>query len=104
MTSPRKSLLIVAAIAALGFTTVVPAKTAQQEKMTTCNAQAKAKSLSGDQRKQFMSTCLSGSGGAHSHAMTAQQQKMKTCNADAKAKALKGSARKDFMRSCLKGS
>lgn len=103
MTSPRKSFLIIAAMAAFGFTTAVTANTAQQEKMTTCNAQAKAKSLSGDQRKQFMRTCLSGSG-AHSHAMTAQQEKMKSCNADAKAKDLKGSARKEFMRSCLKGS
>jgi hypothetical protein len=27
--------------------------------MKTCNADAKAKSLSGDARKQFMKTCLS---------------------------------------------
>ena len=34
------------------------ANTAQQEKMTTCNADATAKSLKGDERKAFMSECL----------------------------------------------
>ena len=33
-------------------------KTKQQEKMKTCNAEAKAKALKGDERKKFMSTCL----------------------------------------------
>nr|WP_274517559.1 PsiF family protein [Pseudomonas aeruginosa] len=32
--------------------------TAQQEKMKSCNADASAKSLKGDERKAFMSTCL----------------------------------------------
>jgi hypothetical protein len=34
-------------------------KTAQQEKMKTCNADAKAKDLKGDERKAFMKQCLS---------------------------------------------
>jgi hypothetical protein len=103
MTRPRRGILVIAAMAALGFATVVPAKNAQQEKMATCNAQAKAKSLAGTERREFMKSCLSASD-AHTHAMTRQQEKMKSCNADAKAKDLKGSARKEFMRSCLKGS
>ena len=36
------------------------AKPTQQEKMKTCNADAKAKSLKGADRKAFMSTCLKG--------------------------------------------
>lgn len=40
-------------------------KQTQQEKMTTCNADAKAKSLKGDERKTFMSSCLSGPAAAH---------------------------------------
>jgi hypothetical protein len=32
----------------------------QQEKMKTCNAQASQKGLKGDERKTFMSKCLSG--------------------------------------------
>jgi psiF repeat len=41
------------------------AKVTQQEKMKTCNADAKTKALAGDDRKKFMSTCLSGSAAAH---------------------------------------
>lgn len=39
-------------------------KSAQQEKMTTCNAEAKTKSLKGAARKSFMSTCLKGEAAA----------------------------------------
>ena len=35
------------------------AKETQQEKMKTCNAEAKTKALKGAARKTFMSTCLS---------------------------------------------
>lgn len=34
-------------------------KTAQQEKMKACNKEAGEKKLAGNERKQFMSTCLS---------------------------------------------
>jgi hypothetical protein len=34
-------------------------KTAQQEKMKACNTEAGEKKLKGDERKKFMSTCLS---------------------------------------------
>ncbi|MHC8404463.1 MULTISPECIES: PsiF family protein [unclassified Pseudomonas] len=79
------------------------AATAQQNKMTTCNADATAKSLKGDERKAFMSTCLKAAPAANDDkVLTAQQQKMKTCNADAATKALKGDERKAFMSDCLK--
>jgi len=32
----------------------------QQNKMKSCNAEAKAKALAGDERKKFMSSCLKG--------------------------------------------
>ncbi|MBS0381815.1 MAG: phosphate starvation-inducible protein PsiF [Proteobacteria bacterium] len=35
-------------------------KATQQEKMKTCNADAKTKALKGAARKEFMSTCLKG--------------------------------------------
>lgn len=72
------------------------AATAQQEKMKTCNADATAKALKGDERKAFMSDCLKAKPAA------TQQDKMKTCNADATTKALKGDERKTFMSDCLK--
>jgi hypothetical protein len=68
-------------------------KTAQQNKMTTCNADAAGKK--GDERKAFMKSCLS----AKPAAPVTQQTKMKTCNADAAGK--KGDERKAFMKSCL---
>ena len=67
--------------------------------MKTCNAEAGQKSLSGDARKDFMKSCLSG---ATAKAST-PQQRMKDCNADASAKSLKGDARKTFMKGCLSG-
>ena len=72
------------------------AATAQQNKMTTCNADASAKTLKGDERKAFMSTCLK------AKPATTQQDKMKTCNATAGTQNLKGDARKTFMSDCLK--
>ncbi|MES2868336.1 MAG: PsiF family protein [Pseudomonadota bacterium] len=74
------------------------AATAQQNKMTTCNAEAGAKTLKGDERKAFMSTCLK----AKPAGAATQQEKMKTCNATAGTQALKGDARKAFMSDCLK--
>lgn len=70
------------------------AKTAQQSKMVTCNADAAGKK--GDERKAFMKECLSA---APVKKMTPQQEKMKACNADATGK--KGDERKAFMKTCL---
>jgi hypothetical protein len=96
MNKLRVSLLCVGLLlSAQGF-----AATAQQNKMTTCNADATAKSLKGDDRKAFMSTCLKAAPAPA--ALTPQQDKMKTCNADAATKSLKGDARKTFMSDCLK--
>ena len=69
------------------------AKTAQQTKMGTCNADAGDKK--GDERKAFMKTCLSAK-------PVTQQSKMKTCNVEAGDK--KGDERKTFMSQCLKKS
>jgi hypothetical protein len=78
------------------------ADNSQQEKMTSCNADAKTKNLSGDDRKAFMKDCLS------NHPTTSktnsQQEKMKSCNADATTKGLKGDDRKAYMQTCLSGS
>ena len=74
------------------------AATAQQERMTSCNAEAKTKTLSGDDRKAFMSTCLK----SNPAAASTQQEKMKICNKNATEKTLKGDERKTFMSNCLK--
>jgi hypothetical protein len=99
-----KKLIVLIALA--GFCAPVLAATAQQEKMKTCNAEAKTKALKGDERNKFMSECLSAKSAApaaEEKKLTPQQEKMKSCNADATAKNLKGDARNKFMSTCLKG-
>jgi hypothetical protein len=59
--------------------------------------------LKGDERKQFMSNCLSGKSEANPAAGSSQQEKMKACNAEAGKQNLKGEERKKFMSSCLSG-
>lgn len=48
------------AAAAPAATPAMSAKATQQEKMKSCNADAKTKALKGDARKSFMSSCLKG--------------------------------------------
>lgn len=69
------------------------AQNAQQQLMSTCNAQAKAENKKGEERKAFMKSCLS-------DGRKAQQEKMKICNLHAKGK--KGAERKVFMKECLR--
>jgi hypothetical protein len=99
----RRTLVCVAACAIGMFAVSVHADNSQQDKMTSCNADAKAKNLSGDDRKAFMKTCLSAAP-PPAAPLNSQQQKMKDCNASAKTQALTGDARKQFMSNCLKGS
>ncbi len=92
-------------VLALGVAVTAHADNSQQNKMTTCNAQAGDQKLAGDARKSFMKTCLSaGSSAPAAKTLTPQQQKMKTCNADATTKGLKGDDRKAYMKTCLSGS
>jgi len=98
----RRLAIVLALTACLGSLSALAANT-QQEKMKSCNAQAKEQNLSGDARQGFMKTCLSAKPAAPAaKPLTAQQEKMKKCSADAKAKGLKGAERKAFMSTCLK--
>ena len=65
--------------------------------MKACNVKAEGKK--GDERKAFMSACLSGKD-VPPKKLT-QQEKMKACNVKAEGK--KGDERKTFMSECLKG-
>ena len=91
------------------------AATPQTQKMTECNAQAKDRHLSGDERRQFMSECLKAPGGTHAKhgdkgpkaaqadaPHNAQGEKMKACNQEASGKNLHGDERKQFMSQCHK--
>jgi hypothetical protein len=69
---PRFSALIALSALMLGFSCVsVQADNSQQQKMKTCNADATSKKLTGDDRKAYMKTCLSGSSSSTAPAGTA---------------------------------
>ena len=99
-----------AAMFAANFAAAPAFAGAQQEKMKTCNKEAGEKKLKGDERKKFMSECLSADKPTDKPAdkpeekgvKATQQEKMKACNKDAGEKKLKGDERKKFMSECLK--
>ncbi len=76
--------------------------TPQQQRMSTCNHQAADKSLKGDERKSYMSSCLKGEAPENGKGLTPQQIKMRDCNSQATQQSLKGDDRKKFMSGCLK--
>ena len=84
-------LAVVSLACSIGMAAGDKAPTAQQKLMGTCNTEAAGKK--GDERKEFMKSCLS-------DGKKRQQERMKTCNADATGK--KGDERKAFMKDCLK--
>jgi ABC-type transporter MlaC component len=90
----KKILSLLAIGLALSFSTAHAQD--QQSKMKTCNADEKAKTLKGDERKAFMKECLSAKAEPAKPA-----NRMAACNADNKAKTLKGDERKAFMKECL---
>lgn len=113
----KKFLIAFGLGAVLALPVFAATPSAQNARMTQCNADATAQHLKGAARKDFMKSCLAGAKASapeaakaavpakavdkNGKALTAQQQKMVTCNADAKAKGLKGEARKAFMKDCL---
>ena len=102
-----KITLLVTLLFGLVFMTVVSAAekelTPQQQKMSVCNKEASSKSLKGDERKTFMSSCLKKDGAAQDgKGLTPQQQKMRECNAQATQQSLKVDDRSKFMSACLK--
>lgn len=88
-----------AADAGAAATDAPKAKTAQQQRMSDCNAQAKDKS--GAERKTFMSSCLKGG----TAAAGPDADKKAACEAAAVSKAgkpLTGAAKNSSVQACLK--
>jgi hypothetical protein len=92
--------LLVVSVQGAAAATQTSAKplTTQQTRMKTCNAGAAGKT--GDDRKSYMSSCLSKK--KTSATASSSQVRMKSCNAEAKGKT--GADRKTFMSSCLKAT
>lgn len=77
------------------------AQKAQQEKMKSCNAEAKTKSLAGDARKDFMKNCLSGSTTADAkEAKAAPNSQCEEKAVSKSGKPLAGTAKAAFMKKC----
>ena len=81
----------VSLVAIPAFAAETAAPNPQQERMKTCNAKAADKK--GDERKKFMSDCLSAE-------KKADDNRMAECNT--KSKGMKGDERSKFMSECLK--
>ena len=90
-------------VAACSFSATAPAfaadtaaaPNAQQEKMKACNAKAEGKT--GDDRKKFMSDCLSAK-----PAPAKEESKMAMCNKQTAG--LSGDARSKAQSECMKGA
>lgn len=85
-----KRIAILLACAALAFGAQA---TPQQDKMKSCNAEAKGKK--GDERKAFMKECLSAGGAA------AADPAAEACDKSAADKKLHGAAAKSHVKKCL---
>jgi acyl-coenzyme A synthetase/AMP-(fatty) acid ligase len=85
------ALAVIGAFAAVAMPAF--AENAQQERMKTCNMKAGEKK--GDERKTFMSNCLSAEKKTYDN-------KMGACNT--KSKGMKGDERKKFMSDCMKAT
>ncbi len=72
------------------------AQAAQQQRMTTCNADASQRNLKGDARQTYMTGCLGGK--------MNQTTLMKVCNAQASQDKLSANDRKAYLSTCLKKS
>src|SRR6266498_1397714 len=99
------SILLVAGSAAGDDEKKKEHSTPQAQRMTECNAQARDRHLSGDERRHFMSDCLKAHPAAHDDAVRShtppkarpadgeqneQGEKMKACNQEAAGKNLHG--------------
>ena len=97
----RRSIWLATMGAILAAATMVQpaaAENSQQTKMTTCNADAKTKGLTGSDRKAFMKTCLSNKPAKQ---MT-QGEKMSMCNK--KTAGLDKEARAKAQSECMKAN
>jgi hypothetical protein len=72
----------------------------QRDKTKNCNEMADQKQLTGEERKNFLSSCLKGDERTKPSEMS-QKEKRKKCGEIADKRSLKGDDRKAFMTTCL---
>ena len=92
-----KKLLSLLALGLVMSVGVAHAATEQQNKMKTCNAEAKGKK--GDERKAFMKECLSAKADAPAAAAAAAPSA--ACEKSAADKKLAGAAKASHIKKCM---
>jgi hypothetical protein len=97
----RRMKAVAALVSLLALASAVHAEdrlNSQQERMTRCNERAADRHLKGEDRSEFMASCLRGD----SRPLSSQQQRMVSCNREAKADGLSGEKRRSFISRCLR--
>src|SRR5690349_3956181 len=73
----------------------------QQDKAKACNDLADKKGLRGDDRKNFMQSCLSKAADTQPLSDMSQKDKMDTCKNLADKRNLTGADRRSFIKDCM---
>lgn len=73
----------------------------QQDKVKACNDMADKKGLKGDDRKNFLQTCISKTTDTTPVSEKSQKEKMDACKDLADKKNLKGEDRRTFLKDCM---
>jgi len=74
--------------------------TPEQQRLRSCNTQAKAKGLASRERSRFITDCLNGRHGKRP--LTPLQARNEACTREADSRHLDGAARRGFMSDCNK--
>jgi hypothetical protein len=74
--------------------------TPEQQRLRSCNTQAKAKGLSARERSRFITDCLNGRKGKRP--LTPLQARNEACTKEADGRHLEGAERRGFMSDCNK--
>src|SRR2546423_13847041 len=93
---PALAVLFIYCASALAADGLTP----EQQRLRSCNTQAKAKGLSARERSRFITDCLNGRKGERP--LTPIQAKNEACTKEADGRGLQGAARRGFMSECTK--
>ena len=77
------------------------ASASQQDKLKTCNNLADKKGLKGDDRKNFLQSCMSKTTDVQPLSDASQKDKLDACRNLADKKNLKGEDRRSFLKDCM---
>ena len=92
--------LLLACLVASSHAAAADGLTPDQQRVRSCNTQAKAKGLEARERSRFITDCLNGRKGHRP--LTPIQAKNEACTKEADGRRLEGAARRGFMSECVK--